>query len=49
MMTNVRTSKILEVSYKPGSLEAAPALSLFAIEGWACSSVCFNLRQKKRA
>jgi len=47
MMTNIRTSQVPEVSYKPGSLEAAPALSLFAIEGWACSSVHFNLRKKE--
>jgi len=46
MMTNIRTSQVPEVSYKPRSLEAAPALSLFAIEGWACSSVRFNLRKK---
>jgi len=48
MMTNVRTSQVPEVSYKPGSLEAAPALSLFTIEGWAYSSVRFNLRKKER-
>jgi len=49
MMTNVRTSQIPEVSYKPGSLEAAPTLCFFAIEGWACSSVRFNLRKEERA
>ena len=49
MMTNGRTTQISEVSYKPGSLEAAPTLSLFAIEGWACSSIRFNLRKEERA
>ena len=37
------------VSYQPGSLEATPILSFFAIEGWACSSVRFNLRIEERA
>jgi len=28
-------------------LETAPALSLFAMEGWACSSVRFSLRKER--
>jgi len=45
-MTNIRASQVPEFSYKPGSLEAASAWSLFAIEGWACSSVRINLRKR---
>jgi len=34
------------MNHQPESLEAAPALSLLAIEGWAYSSVRFNLREE---
>jgi len=30
-------------SYLPGPFELVPTLSLFAIEGWACSNGLFNL------
>ena len=36
-----------EVNYGPVSLEAAPVLSLFAIDGWACSRVRFSLRKDR--
>jgi hypothetical protein len=35
------------MNYEPGSLEAAPTLSLFAMDGWACSRVRFNLRKDR--
>lgn len=36
-------------SYLPGTLELVPTLSLFAIEGWACSNGLFNLSKKEGA
>ena len=44
-MASARASQIPKVSHKPGSLEAAPALSLFAMDGQACSRVRFSLRK----
>jgi len=46
-MVNARASQIPKVSHEPGSLEAAPALSLFAMDGWACSRVRFSLRKER--
>jgi len=46
-MASTRTSQIPKVNHKPGSLEAAPALSLFAMDGWACSRVPFSLRKER--
>jgi hypothetical protein len=46
-MVSARASQIPKVSHKPGSLEAAPALSLFAMDGWACSRVRFSLRKER--
>jgi len=49
MMTSGRTTQVPKVSYQPDSLEATPTLSFIAIEGWACSSVRFNLRKEEQA
>ena len=45
IITDTGTSQRPEINYEPGSLEAAPVLSLFAMDGWACSRVRFSLRK----
>jgi hypothetical protein len=47
IITDTRTSQGPEINYEPGSLEAAPVLSLFAMDGWACSRVRFSLRKDR--
>jgi len=46
-MASARASQIPKISHKPDSLEAAPALSFFAMDGWACSRVRFSLRKER--
>jgi hypothetical protein len=47
MITDVVISRHTGISYEPCSVEAAPVLSLLAIDGWACSRVRFSLRKSK--